>query len=217
MNDESQKSENKSDDEIVINSDILNRVGAFIYKHRAYFLVLIPIILTFYIRLLPIEQPITEDWARNTVYNFYRGQIDAGISKQFPNLPSEQRAKIIEQEIAKVYSTQGQTIEQQVQQVRSQIRQSYTYEVNGKLYPLLGDLDSYFWLRFVRNLDEKGMICDEKIDNICYDSYTVAPVRSILDIPFLHSFSIFYLYKIFRIFDNSITLMQSSFLTPLVF
>lgn len=214
---EASQAKPEESDEIAINPEVFKKISGFLFTHKVYLLILIPIIITFYIRLLPAEQPITYDWARNSVYNFYRGQIDAGVSQQYPNLPNEQKERIIAQELSKVYSAQAQVIEQQVQQVANQFRQQFSYESNGKLYPLLGDLDSYYWLRFARNLEQKGTICDEKINGVCYDTYTTAPLKSILDGPYLHTYSIYLLYKIFRIFNNSINMMHASFLAPLVF
>ncbi len=209
--------DNKGDDEISLNLDVLKKVFLFLYKHKMIFLVLIPILLTIYIRALPIYQLPLQDSARNSVYKAVQSRIYDTVNQQFPNLPDDMKQKKVAEEFAKVYSQNAQQIEAQIQQVNLQFREHFSYKSGDKVYPYLGDLDSYYWLRFARNIKEKGSVCDEISDGKCYDTYTTAPIKSLLDIPMMHVYSIYWVYNGLSFFNKDMTLMQAAFLTPMVF
>ena len=50
-------------------------------------LILIAVYFSVSLRLMPAYLPITDDWARGSVYNYFREQIKVQIDQQYPNLP----------------------------------------------------------------------------------------------------------------------------------
>lgn len=176
-------------------------------------LVLIPVVLTFYIRLQPQYLPATDGWAQNSVYTYFRNQIANSVNAQYPNLPTQNKQALIDQQFSDFQEKNGAALEQQIKSTSEFFKTGFRYEENNITYTFLGDLDSYFFLRQARNLDAKGTVCDEIIDGECWDNHMYAPLGTAFSAT-MHPYGIFYLYKFLRIFNPSINLMQSAFLLP---
>jgi asparagine N-glycosylation enzyme membrane subunit Stt3 len=178
-------------------------------------LVLIPVIVTFQIRTAPWDLPQTDAWAEGSVLNFYRGQIANTVNAQYPNLPQAQKDSLINQQLEQFRATNKDQINQQVQETSAFFKTGFRYDENGNTYTFLGDLDSYFYLRQAKVLQEKGAICDTYKDGQCWDSYILAPLGGPVT-PSMHPYGIVWLYNILKIFNPSVNLMQASFLLPTV-
>ncbi|MGV8141232.1 MAG: STT3 domain-containing protein, partial [Candidatus Woesearchaeota archaeon] len=179
-------------------------------------LLLIPVILTVYIRTVPWDMPITGEWAENSVYNYYKNGIAQQVNAQYPNLPTQQKQKLVEQQFAEFQKSNQQQLDDQSLQTSEYFKTGFQYQENNNTYTFLGDLDSYYFLRFARNLEEKGMICDEIVEGNCWDTYQYAPIGSSTGTAFMHPLGIFYTYKFLHFFDSSINLMQSAFILPTI-
>lgn len=176
-------------------------------------LILIPVVLTVYIRVQPQYLHITNTWAANSVNNYYRNQIAQSVNSQYPNLPQQNKDTLIDQQLAQFLESNKDNIAEQVRSTGAYFRQGFQYQENNVTYTFLGDLDSYLFLRYARNLLTKGMYCDEIRDNQCWDNHMYAPIG----IPIgriMHPYGIFYLYKFLHVINPTINLMQSSFLLP---
>ncbi|HYD03362.1 MAG TPA: STT3 domain-containing protein [Alphaproteobacteria bacterium] len=210
---------NNSDSESVENLDF-TKVKEFIKsKHFStlllVLLVLIPVILTMYIRLSPLELGQTDSWAESSVHNYYRNGIAQQVAAQYPNLPEANRAQLVEQQFQEFAKSNKETLEQQVAQTSEYFKTGFRYTENGNTYVFLGDLDSYFYLRQARNIAEKGMVCDEIRDGKCYDSYKFAPLGEEAS-PSMHPYGIFYLYKVLHFFNDKANLMHAAFILPTI-
>ena len=216
------ESENTGDaEEITLD---YNSAKEFIKKYSTVLLILIPILIVIYLRLQPMYLPVTDDWAHNTVYNYYKNQIASQINQQYPNLPEANKNALIEAEFEKFIQQNQNILQQQIEATSQGFKERMMYESGNSKYVYLGDIDSYFWLREARKLLNNGTVCDEidREKKLCYwDTYTRAPLK----IPSKlgkekaspYSLSILYLYKFLKIFNPDITLMQASFYTPLVY
>jgi len=178
-------------------------------------LLLIPIILTVIIRLQPQYLPATDNWAANSVNNYFRNQIVNAINSQYPNLPTQNKELLINQQFEAFKKNNAQNIKDQVASTSAYFKTGFQYQENNISYTFLGDLDSYFFLRQARNLVLKGTICDEYRDGSCYDNHMLAPIGVPLGRS-MHSFAIYYLYKVLHAINPTINLMQASFLLPTV-
>jgi dolichyl-phosphooligosaccharide-protein glycotransferase len=178
-------------------------------------LILIPIIFTFYIRLLPEGLPQTDAWAQGSVDNFYRSQIAAQVNAQYPNLPQANKDQLISQQLEELRKTNGAQMQQQAQEASQYFKSGFQYQENGRTYTFLGDLDSYFYLRQAKNIEENGMVCDEIKDGQCWDSYLLAPLGGPVS-PTLHPYGIVFVHKTLGFFNKSINLMKASFLLPAI-
>ena len=200
----------------------------FFKRYSTIFLILIPIILTIYLRLQPMYLPMTDDWAQNAVYNFYRNQIIDQINQQYPNLPDANKQALVDSEFQRILNENRGIIQQQVDTTSQQFKDKMMYESGNSKYVYLGDIDSYYWLRDARKYLQNRTMCDE-IDyaqGLCYmDTYTMAPIKGgspmkqsgIGNNGKLYSYVIAYTYNILKVFSPDMTIMQASFYVPLIF
>jgi dolichyl-diphosphooligosaccharide--protein glycosyltransferase len=225
-NEEHGQSHTKQEDKDEFKVDYNSAIG-FLKKYSTIFLILIPIILTIYIRLQPMYLPSTDDWAQNAVYNYYQSQISAQIDQQYPNLPDANKQALISAEFQKMLNENKDVITQQVDVTSQQFKEKMMYESGNSKYVYLGDIDSYYWLRDARKLIQNVSICDE-VDytkKLCYhDTYTSAPLKSASPLsderlgknaPF-YSYIVAYTYRIMHSLNQDITIMQASFYVPLI-
>ena len=178
-----------------------------------FLLVLIPVVLTVYIRVQPQYLHVTESWAANSVNNYYRSQIAQQINSQYPNLPQANKDTLINQQLDAFLKSNTDNIQQQIKSTGAYFKSGFQYQENNVTYTFLGDLDSYFFLRYARNLLNKGMYCDEIRDGQCWDNHMFAPV-GIQTTPSMHPYGMFYLYKFLHLINPTINLMQAAFLLP---
>lgn len=176
-------------------------------------LLIIPLALTVYIRIQPQYLPATEDWATNSVYNYYKNGIAQQVNAQYPNLPQQQKDALINEQFNQFLKTNGQDLDSQIKGTSDYFKTGFQYTENNHTYTFLGDLDSYFYLRQARNIEQKNMVCDAIIDGRCRDTYKIAPLGDDA-VPSMHPYGIFYLYKILHIFNPKVNLMQAAFLIP---
>jgi asparagine N-glycosylation enzyme membrane subunit Stt3 len=202
------------------NIDFSKITGFFSNKKRAAFLftvllLLIPVILTFYIRLQPQYLSQASVWAESSVNNYFRNQFVNQVNQQYPNLPQQNKDALINQQYAEFQKNNKAQLDQQVTATADYFKSGFRYQENNVTYTFLGDLDSYFFLRQARNLVQKGTICDEIRDGQCWDNHMYAPLGVAIT-GTLHPYGIFYLYHFFQIFNSKINLMQTAFLMPTI-
>ncbi|MEM3373884.1 MAG: STT3 domain-containing protein [Candidatus Woesearchaeota archaeon] len=184
----------------------------FLKKYSYLFLLLIPIILSIYLRTMPANLPIAEKWASSSIEQGIKNNILDQLRKQYPNLPTQNLMPLVEEQYKAVYSQQKDAINNAILQNAEFIRQ-YFRDNKGVTY--LGDIDSYYWLRYARNIVEKGHIEDEKIDGLLIDNHMLAPLGSTVIVN-IYPYVIAYVHKFLSFFNKDITIMQSSFYTPII-
>ncbi|MFA5797280.1 MAG: STT3 domain-containing protein [Candidatus Woesearchaeota archaeon] len=179
-------------------------------------LIAIPVILTAYIRLQAWNIPATDGWAKSSVDNYYRNQIAQSVTAQYPNLPTAQREQLITQQYTEFKKTNKAQIDAQVQQTSAYFKTGMQYEENGNTYTFLGDLDSYFYLRYARNVEKTGVVCDI-VDSkgACIDTHMWAPLTSEAGAS-LHPYATVYLYRFLHFFNAKVNLMQAAFILPTI-
>src|SRR3989338_5665392 len=189
----------------------------FVLKRWWVLLILVPLVITIMVRLEPMKLVPMERSAEANVINYYSSMIRAEVDKQFPNIPEGQRAELAEQKLQEAIQKTGEEqFKANVKQNADALKSRLQYQSGKNTYVYLGDIDSYYWLRQSRNIIEKGTQCDVIKNGICYDSYTIAPNLREKPIDY-YSIVIAGVYKFLKIFNPDISLMQASFLTPLVF
>ncbi|MBD3203624.1 hypothetical protein GF327_04975 [Candidatus Woesearchaeota archaeon] len=203
------KQREKQDDEIEINTD---KIFVLIKKYGAFLIVLIPLIINIYFRLHPHYLPITDDFARQSVYNSIRNDITNQINQQYPNLPPENKKAMVDERFNQVLAQQGNDIEKAIKQNSEYLRSKFKDD-NG--YTYLGDIDSYYYMRHARNIVEKGHPGDIVEDGKQVSTYMEAPKGAVIA-KNLYSYIEAYLYRFLKIFQPKMTYMQAAFLTPLL-
>jgi dolichyl-phosphooligosaccharide-protein glycotransferase len=205
---EEKKEENPKDtsgeDEISVN---WGKVGGFFKKYGVVFLILIPIFLSIFFRMYPAYLPITDDWAKSSVYTYYKNQIGTKISAEFPNLPDANKQTLIEAEFSKFLKENKDNIEQQITATSNYFKSQYKYTgTDGKEYLYLSDIDTYLWYGEVKNYLKYGHFGTEIVDG--KEINFLRNGRQGVEMPpiKLHSLFEVYLYKLVSLFNRNIQL-----------
>jgi dolichyl-diphosphooligosaccharide--protein glycosyltransferase len=160
--------------------------------------------------------PVTDDWSRNSVENYYKNSIVQQVNTQYPNLPAAQKNTIVDKQWNDFYTANKVQLEERIVQTSLYFKTGFQYEENGATHTFLGDLDSYYYLRQARNVQEKGYVCDYIADDgKCVDDHMLAPIKSGAGAS-MHPYGEFYLYKILHSLNSKITLMDAAFYLPTV-
>lgn len=186
---------------------------SFVKKYHILLLLLIPLCLSLWINLSPMDLPISEQWAQNSVNNAYRQQITAQINQQYPNLPPDNRNALVDRQMEQAIKEQKAAYDAQIEQVSQQFKAHWQ---DGKGYTYMPDIDTYFYLRYARNIVETGMYGDELRDGEEWDNHMLAPEGHKIK-KSMHPYVLAYLYKVMHIFNSDITLMQAAGYYPIIF
>jgi len=205
-----EKSEEKSDEELSID---FKKVSGFFAQHKALILLLIPIFLSIFLRVQPAYLPITDNWATDTVINNLRSQISSQISQQYPNLPSQNKNKLIEDQLQKVLQEQKSQIDQQIK-ATSNFFKSYLQDDTGLTY--LPTIDPYYWLRFSENIIKNGHPGDEIRNGLLWDNHMFAPIGRPMPPDMFHAYFTAYLFKFLSFFNSGLSLATVAFYIPVL-
>ncbi len=135
--------------------------------------ILIALFASVYLRTMPLRMPVAEDWAANTVYNFYKTNIGNQVSQQYPNLPAQNRNSLVDKEWQKFYDGNKERLKQEISQVANQYRAQFQDD-SGTLY-LLG-IDPWHFYRMTEYAVNNGYPGSELKDGEPWDAYRLAPL-----------------------------------------
>ncbi|PIO03351.1 hypothetical protein COT48_05300 [Candidatus Woesearchaeota archaeon CG08_land_8_20_14_0_20_47_9] len=206
----------KAHDEVSID---FKAIGQFLLKYKTVILLLIPLILCVYLRMIPADAPYTEEWARTSVADYYKSQIRAQINEQYPNLPDANKNALVEEEFQRLQKGQGQTMDQQIKQTADYYR-SVLQDENGNYY--MPDIDPYYWFRYAKNILEHGHPGDILKVNPAdgktypYDNHQLAPLGRPVSSDMFHSYFLANFYRVIHIFNSNLDLMRSMFYYPVL-
>ncbi|NTV22948.1 MAG: hypothetical protein HGA85_01045 [Nanoarchaeota archaeon] len=186
------------------NSDFLKKYGFLL-------LLLVPLIITIYIRSVPIQLDVVDEWARQGVYDGIKASISQQVDKQLPNHPNKEG--IINDEFQKALAAQGPQIEQLISQRATYIKDNFK-DTDGTTY--LGDIDSYFWLRYARNILETGSMGDTVKDGKPYDTHMFSPNGMPIE-PNIYPYAEVFVYKVLAVFNPKVNLLEAGYYTPMFF
>ncbi len=147
--------------------------------------ILIAMTASIYLRTMPQRLPIADDWAENSVYNFYRSQLQSQIDSQYPNLPPQNKNTLVEKEWQKYLKDNRDTLKQQTGMIADQYRNSFKDD-NGTLY-LLG-IDPYYYYRQAYYVLHNGYPGSDLKDGTPWDYYRLAPLGREAEWNFHHWF-----------------------------
>ena len=177
--------------------------------------ILIAIIISVYLRTMPLRMSVTNDWAENTVYNYYRNGISNQIAQQYPNLPVANQAALVEKEWTKFLGENKDRISNDLAQVSEQYKSQFKDD-SGTLY-LLG-IDPWYFYQKTKYVVENGFPGNEIKDGEPRDSYRLAPLGTTggwEGWPFHYWFGAL-LHKLINLF-STIPLMSTFFLIGVIF
>ncbi len=203
----------KNDDDFSIDTA---SVKTFFKTHAKWIIplicILIAISFSVYLRTMPQRLPIANDWAQNTINNYYQNQLQSQVNQQYPNLPQANKKSILDKEWATFYNSNKAQIETQTTQLADQYRNQFKDD-NGNIY-ILG-IDPYYYYRETRNIVEHGYPGTEYKDGKLWDSYRLAPIGKEADWNF-HNIASFIIYTIINLF-TTLPVMATFFYTGTIF
>src|SRR5574342_38650 len=201
----------------------------FVKKHAVLLTLLLVLILQFvpnphgnypwggiWIRMQSSNLPIADSAAASSVDNYLRQQASIMANQQYPNLPDANKQKVVNDLMAKLKTEGKDKLAEEEKKLAQQIRDHYQYESDGRVYGYMPDIDPYFYLRYARNIVEKGHSYDILKDGVPWDNHMVAPVGTVADKNW-HPYIAVVLFKVMKVFDSRITLMESSNYFPIIF
>ena len=171
----------------------LNSVAAFWKMHARWLIPLLCILLVIgvsvYLRTMPLRMPITEEWATNTVHNFYKNNIANQVAQQYPNLPEQNRNAYVEKEWQSFFAKNGERVDQDIATLKEQYKNLFRND-SGTVY-LLG-IDPYHYYRTVYNVLQYGHEGTTIKDGKPWDEYFLAPTGREADTDFHAYFGAFF-------------------------
>ncbi len=202
---------------------------AFAKKHAMLLTLLLVLVLQFvpnphgnypwggmWLRMQSSYLPIADSAAASSVENFLRQQASVIANQQYPNLPDANKQKVVNDLMQKLKTEGKDQLAVEEKKLAQQIRNHYQYESDGRVFGYMPDIDPYFYLRYARNFVEKGHTYDILKDGVPWDNHMIAPMGTVSDKNW-HPYVAVVLFKIAKIFDSGITLMESSNYFPIVF
>jgi len=208
---------------------VAHKAVPFVKKHAVLLTLLLVLLLQFmptphgnypwggmWIRMQSKELAVANSAAGSSVENYLRQQAATMANQQYPNLPDANKEKVIADLITKIRNENKDKLVSERQKLVDQIKDFYSYDVNGSRFLYMPDIDPYFYLRYARNIMEKGHFYDKLNHGLPWDDHMVAPVGTTADKNW-HPYIFVALYKIGRIFDSKITLMEAANYFPVVF
>jgi len=205
--------ENKEDEEI---SFEFNKITIFCKNNSKWLIPLIFILIALFtsthFRMMSSDLPITDEWAENTVNNFYKQQITQAINQQYPNLPQANREVLISKELQKNLIENKEQVYKDIKQLSQQYKANFKDE-KGDTYLLA--IDPYLWYSETKNVINHGHLGNKIIEGESYFTLRDGRLDKTASVQ-LHPYIAAYLFKFLNFFNKDITIMRALFLLPAI-
>jgi asparagine N-glycosylation enzyme membrane subunit Stt3 len=172
-------------------------------------------VLVAWIRLLPLSVGVLDDAAATMVSSRQARIIASGLPS---DMSVANRNAETTRRLAQWKKDHRADFDAQVGQVAANLKSQLSYRGDdGVQRIILGDYDSYHWLRMARNYLKTGTTCDEVSGGQCRDTYTNAPVgRRNIYHRSVHIAAIVAVHRVITWFKPAYPLPASSFLVPVI-
>ncbi|MBN1157450.1 FKBP-type peptidyl-prolyl cis-trans isomerase [Candidatus Woesearchaeota archaeon] len=208
------KRESPREEEISIDfKSSFREVRGFFSRHTVLVLLIIAVFMAVYFRAMPAQIKVTDEWAKNSVHNYFRNQISTEINGQYPNLPQANKNNLIEAEFQKFLTQNKDQVNEQIKQA-SEYYKTQLRDENGNNY--LSAIDAYFWARHARNIVNNGHPGDMLVDGKPYDNHMMAPLGRFVPSDMFHAYLEAYFYKFIRFFNPDATIPGVVFYMPVL-
>ena len=190
---------------------------AFEFKKHARWLIpvlciLIAMSFSIYFRTMPQRLPITNNWAENTIQDFYSNQLKQQVSQEYPHLPEQNLNILIDQQWQKFKEENRQLLESQTSQLTQQYKEIFQQE-DGTPY-LLG-IDPYYYYRQTEYVLKNGFPGTSVKTGMLWDDYRLAPLGREAEWNFHHWFAAWW-HRFLNLFGD-FSLMFTFFYVGTVF
>ncbi len=202
--------EEKDEDDVQVD---WKRAGFLLKKYNVLLLVLIPFLLSMFLRGLPGSIPITDQWATDSVDQFFQSQMRDNANQQYPNLPDQNKDILVAEEFENFKKNNQAEYQAQIAST-SEFFKSRLQDDSGQTYLIA--IDPWFWYRHARNYVENGHAGDELKDGVEIDNHMLAPLGREVPPDKFHAVLAAIAYKILKIFNNDLSLLTVAFYLPMI-
>ena len=184
-------------------------------KYSTILIIIVLMLLGTWIRIQPAFLPATDSFAKNTIDNSIRSQLDAQISQQYPNLDPNLRQAEVNKQFIQVKKSQKDVLKEQERSLSEQFKEQF--RADKSISPLINkgdyylpDIDTYFYLKAAYNIETKGQFYDELRNGIPYDNHMNAP-NGVATAKNIHNNVIAFVKKI-----SGASLVKSQYFVPVI-
>ncbi|MDP3698697.1 MAG: STT3 domain-containing protein [Nanoarchaeota archaeon] len=168
-----------------------NQVKNTAKKHAKWLIplacILFAVIVSVYLRTMPQRMPIADQWAENTVTNYYQGLIKQQMDQQYPYLQEQNKQSFLDKEWQNFQKQNKENMDAQAKTLSQQYRDNFK-DKEGTLY-LLG-IDPYYFYRQVYYVLENGYPGTGYSENgMIIDNHRLAPIGGASEWSFHNWFS----------------------------
>lgn len=178
-------------------------------------LLIIPWLLTIWLRLLPASFPYARQMATDSVYEIHREKVGQSLGEEAGTADRKRLRTLLDTRFEQYKGEHREQLDREIEEKAGSIRKGLSYQHGGRRFPYLGDYDPYLYLRYARNILAHGLQGDcLKEGKGQWDNHVMAPYGVAVR-PLLHPMFIAFFYRILSSFDQAYTIMESSFYVPL--
>ncbi len=179
-------------------------------------LLLVAIATIVWVRMLPLSLGGLDLFAGDAAMSTLRGELERTLE---PGLSGQELDAAVDRQMPRWLEQHRQEFDQLRKEFIVEYRGHFLYPgEDGRQHALLGDLDSYHWLRMAHNYLVKGTSCDEVLSNgECRDTLANAPVgRRNIYYQSAHIAAIVLLHRLITLVKPHYPLAATSFLVPVI-
>ncbi len=200
----------------------------FVLKHKVLCTLLLVLVLHvlpnegylpwggLWMRMQVQQVPAAYTLADKYVAKLMQDELEKTLAKKYPDKPVLERKAVAAQQVVMKWNTLYPLFAQKRNLKAEAYLEHFTYEQNGKRYAYPQEIDSFYFMRFARNLVEKGMYGDKEENGIPYDTLVTAPLGTPLYRTWIHPYLLAKTYTLLRMFDSRIPLMEAFSFFPMV-
>jgi dolichyl-phosphooligosaccharide-protein glycotransferase len=175
-------------------------------------LIIITIIISAYVRLGPLNLPITDTWAENQVENHYKNLFAQQIQQERPNLPESGILRLAEEQYQEYYRANKADLDEQKKQLSQQYKR-FMQNDNGMTY-LLG-IDEYFFYSHAKWYQQEGHFGTDMIDD--ESRFMLRRGRFGMPVNFMmHPFLINVVHDVWKPFNPNFNIEWASFYIAII-
>ena len=182
--------------------------------HKVIFtilLIMIPILMSTFFRLTPVDLPATDAWAENSVIESYRSQLAQQVRTQFPTLPQAQVDAEVNRQLAGALDGNA-NLQDQIDQT-SEYFKSRMKDDSGQTYLLA--IDPWLWYGYTKNYVNGGQYGTETIDGVDWHGLRNGRVGLKASQGLMGPVTVF-IHKVMNIFWPGTTPLTAAFYLPVI-
>lgn len=172
--------------------------------------------LSVYLRLYPLRvftTPDSTEKATMLVLNNVRTKIIEGVNKNHPDATTEEKNRLIKENIDRVLHEDGQQMRATVERVSREIEQDKPAGIRKSPYLLASD--SFYYYSLTENIVNTGKIAEKTKGSKYFNELMLNPLGHWEPVN-LHPYVGFFVYKAVKFFQPDADLMFGVSFTPLV-